>query len=46
MSYISKDYELKPGEEAPKMDTVTAKSSYNYDPIEPIYKKEKTLDDN
>jgi len=48
MSYISKDYELQPGEEVPKMDTVTVKSNEPYKPIEPLYtkdKKEKPLDD-
>lgn len=43
MSYISKNYELQPGEEDPNMDTVTVKSNDQCKPIEPLYKKEKTL---
>jgi len=39
MNFISKDYELQPGEEVPKMDTVTVKSTVHYVPIEPLYIK-------
>jgi hypothetical protein len=41
MSFISKDYELQPGEEVPKMDTVTVKSKEPYKPVETLYNKEE-----
>ncbi|MGZ8220084.1 MAG: hypothetical protein ACXWT0_00400 [Methylobacter sp.] len=38
MSFISKEHELKPGEELPKMDTISVKSADPYIPVKPLYK--------
>lgn len=38
MSYISKEHELHPGEDAPEMETETVKSTYPINPIDSLYK--------
>lgn len=44
MSFISKEYELQPGEEVLVMETETVKSSEPFVPVEPLYKSKAELE--